>query len=154
MKDVKGADSPDLTATATFRLGTVGAYVTDAYTARIDALGFGLRPKHVGLMTVLAAEGPGRSQQDLARGLGVAPSLVVALADHLEGLGAVRRERDPADRRRQLLTLTDEGRALLARCAAIGHELDEELLDGVPRADRERLHAVLAALAGRFGLPG
>jgi len=35
--------------------------------------------------------------------MGVAPSLVVALADHLKELEAVQRVRDPADRRRQIL---------------------------------------------------
>ncbi|WP_237536094.1 helix-turn-helix domain-containing protein [Streptomyces sp. SID3343] len=73
------------------------------FTERIQP--YGLKPEHVGLMAVLAA-GTADSQQDIARTMGVAPSLVVTLADHLEELDAIRRERDPADRRRQILTLT------------------------------------------------
>lgn len=40
--------------------------------------------------------------------MGVVPSLVVTLADQLEGLGAIERVRDPDDRRRHRLGLTEE----------------------------------------------
>ncbi|GHI35797.1 MarR family winged helix-turn-helix transcriptional regulator [Streptomyces violascens] len=93
-----------------FRLGVLGAAATDLFAARIEA--HELKPKHVGLMVVLDA-GRASSQLEIAGVMGVAPSLVVALADHLEKLGAVQRVRDPADRRRQTLTLTEHGRELL-----------------------------------------
>ncbi|NUW40220.1 MarR family winged helix-turn-helix transcriptional regulator [Nonomuraea rhodomycinica] len=139
-----------LTSTLTFRLGTLGAVLTDRFSARLAA--HDLKPKHVGLLAVLDS-GAAASQLDVARIMNVAPSLVVSLADRLEELGAVRRERDPADRRRQVLTLTAEGRDLLAACARAAAELDAELLEGLDQDGAETLRATLGTLARRTGLP-
>ncbi|MEV0200104.1 MarR family winged helix-turn-helix transcriptional regulator [Nonomuraea sp. NPDC050691] len=111
-----------------------------------------LKPKHVGLLAVLDS-GAAASQLDVARLMDVAPSLVVSLADRLEELGAVRRERDPSDRRRQILTLTAEGRDLPAACTESAAELDAELLEELGPDEAETLSAVLRTLATRTGLP-
>ncbi|GHJ44157.1 MarR family transcriptional regulator [Catellatospora sp. TT07R-123] len=132
--------------TASFRLGVLGAILTEAYGELID--GLRLKHKHVGTLAVLDALGP-LSQQELARTLRVAPSLVVTLADHLEGLGAIARERDAADRRRQVLTLTDEGRRLLAECAGLAAGLDAEFLSGLTAVQRAGLDTALDRLAAR-----
>ncbi|WP_412540122.1 MarR family winged helix-turn-helix transcriptional regulator [Longispora sp. K20-0274] len=139
-----------LTDTFAFRLGTIGAVVADRYAARLDRLD--LKLKHVGLMTALASGASG-SQLDLARLLGVAPSLVVLLSDHLTDLGAMEKTRDPADRRRQVLTLTDRGRELLAECAAEARLLDAELVTALAAPERDQLHRSLGVLGGRMGLP-
>ncbi|GAA1254270.1 MarR family transcriptional regulator [Kitasatospora nipponensis] len=145
------APSPvPLPATVTFRLGTLGSLVTERFTERIEA--FGLKPKDVGLLTLLQAGGPA-SQLEVARTMGVAPSLVVTVADRLEALGAVRRLRDPGDRRRQQLVLTEPGRTLLARCAATAEELGRELLAALEEQDRQVLHQALGRLAAAHGLP-
>jgi DNA-binding MarR family transcriptional regulator len=128
----------------TFWLGVVGTRVAARFADRIE--GIGLRPKHVGLLAILDRDGP-RSQQQLARELRVAPSLVVALADQLEELGAVRRERDPADRRRQNLAITGRGRNRLAECGAIAAEMDQELLIGLAAHQRVDLVDVLTYVA-------
>lgn len=65
MNDVKGSPSqePDpeaLTGTLTFRLGTVGALVGARFTAAVEDLG--VKPKHVGLLSVLSSERPRRSR--------------------------------------------------------------------------------------------
>jgi DNA-binding MarR family transcriptional regulator len=83
----------------------------------------------------------------------VAPSLVVTLADHLEQIGAIERLRDPADRRRQVLTLTDAGRALLRACLAAARELDAGLTAGLSPADRATLSRILDQLAAEADLP-
>jgi DNA-binding MarR family transcriptional regulator len=142
--------APHLPATVVFRLGILGAQAADRFAARIEP--HALKPKHVGLMAALnAAEAP--SQQELAARLGVAPSLVVSLADHLESLGAVARARDPDDRRRQVLTLTAHGRELLQTCAETAAELDEELTAVLTPAQRTALDDALAVLAATAGLP-
>ena len=145
MKDVRG-----LPETIMFRLGTVGSVAGELFAERIQA--YDLKPKHAGLMTALS-EGVAPSQQELAARLGVAPSLVVSLADHLETLGAVRRVRDPGDRRRQVLTLTDHGRALLEQCAAAASALDEEFTATLAPEQRVALHDALGVLAAAHGLP-
>ncbi|MCX5140711.1 MULTISPECIES: MarR family winged helix-turn-helix transcriptional regulator [unclassified Streptomyces] len=148
MKDVK---RDKLTDTVSFRLGTVGAITAELFAERIAA--HGLKPKHAGLMALLAS-GAAASQQEIARTMRVTPSLVVGLADHLEELGAVGRERDPGDRRRQILTLTDRGRELLGICTSTASAIDEELTAGLDDAFRDRLRETLAVLAERAGLPG
>ncbi|MEU6065894.1 MarR family winged helix-turn-helix transcriptional regulator [Streptomyces sp. NPDC047082] len=148
MNEVKGPDG--LPRTLTFRLGTLGAVIGDRFAERIER--YNLKPKHVGLLTALT-QGPFASQQDLAGRLGVAPSLVVSLADHLERLGAVERVRDPGDRRRQVLTLTDRGRELLADCATEARALDAEITTHLSADQRQLLHETLGSLAARAGLP-
>ncbi|WNM36811.1 MarR family transcriptional regulator [Streptomyces sp. Li-HN-5-11] len=87
--------------------------------------------------------------RQLAKRLGVAPSLVVALADQLQELGAVERVRDAEDRRRQVLRITSDGRRLLSRCVDAAHALDAELTVGLDE-DRRHLPVVRAgAGAGR-----
>jgi DNA-binding MarR family transcriptional regulator len=141
-------DAKGLNGTLTFRLGVLGTVVTNRFADRIAALD--LKPKHAGVLVALST-GSGASQQELAGRMGVAPSLMVTLADHLEDLGAIERVRDPDDRRRQNLSLTRKGRDLLAKCARIAQQIDDELTAAVDGA--ERLPALLGALAAREGLP-
>ncbi|NUR88337.1 MAG: winged helix-turn-helix transcriptional regulator [Nonomuraea sp.] len=140
----------DVKATFAFRMGVLGALTESRYSALLDTLE--LRPKHVGLMVALETGGPA-VQLDMARKLGVAPSLVVTLADHLEGLGAIQRVRDRDDRRRQLLSLTSGGRELLERCGALAAGLDEELTAALTPDERAAMDGILRKLAAAAGLP-
>ncbi|MFB7905960.1 MarR family winged helix-turn-helix transcriptional regulator [Kitasatospora sp. NPDC059146] len=141
---------PSLTSSLAFRLGTLGTVATARFTAAVESRG--LKPKHVALLATLDA-GAAASQLELAQVMGVAPSLVVSLADQLQALGAVARERDPADRRRQTLTLTADGRALLHECTALAHAVDDELAAALSPAERESLRRALGVLAREAGLP-
>ncbi|MGK5682862.1 MarR family winged helix-turn-helix transcriptional regulator [Actinoplanes sp. URMC 104] len=129
--------------TVSFRLGLLGVAQDAQYSARLSALD--LKPKHVALLSVLHLQGA-ESQMELAGMLRVAPSLIVLLADHLEARGAVRRVRDPADRRRQRLRLTDEGRRLLEEATTVAAVLDAEITAGLPATDRAALHRILDRL--------
>lgn len=64
----------------------------------------------------------------------------------LERRGLVRSESDPKDRRGRLLTLTDEGMAMLSAAVPIWTrvhaEIDQELGDGGSLAVRESLSAI------------
>jgi DNA-binding MarR family transcriptional regulator len=135
---------PRITETVTFWLGVVGSRVAAGYAEQIESRA--LKPKHVGLLAILDREGV-RSQQELARELRVAPSLVVSLVDHLEERGAVRRGRDPADRRRQNVALTTRGRTLLGECAVLAAAMDARLTAGFDAGQRQVLHALLAQVA-------
>jgi DNA-binding MarR family transcriptional regulator len=140
----------DLPGTLVYRLGTLGSVAASLFAARIAA--YDLKPKHAGLLTALS-RGAAASQQELAARLGVAPSLVVALADHLEALGAVERVRDPADRRRQVLSITDQGRKLLADCTSTARSLDDTLTQQLTPEQRQALHEALGILAAHHDLP-
>lgn len=135
-----------LSGTAAFQLGTIGAVVTDRFAKTIAPL----KPKQAGILLALSLF-EGLSQQELARKMGVAPSLLVGLLDELQRMDAVSRERDEHDRRRQIVVLTDAGRELYATCVAAARALDEELLKDVP--DPEAFRAGLRAIAMGLGLP-
>ncbi|MFD9127751.1 MarR family winged helix-turn-helix transcriptional regulator [Kitasatospora sp. NPDC059571] len=147
---MSAVNPPPLTSSLAFRLGTLGTVATARFAAAIESRG--LKPKQVGLLAALDA-GAAASQLELSQAMGVAPSLVVSLADQLEALGALRRVRDSADRRRQALVLTDTGRELLADCAALAQEVDAGLAAALTPAEREALRSALGILAREAGLP-
>jgi len=127
----------------TYHLGQVGALATERYAARLEKID--LKPKHVALLLVLQS-GTAASQLEIAKILGVAPSLVVMFADHLEELGAIRRVRDPLDRRRQLLSLTDKGKVWLYECAGMAKSVDQEIAGVLSKEERALLLSMLAKL--------
>jgi len=81
-------------------------------------------------LAVIAADQP-RSQLELARMMGKAPALCVALIDELETAGLAQRVRDPEDRRRSIVSLTSAGEQLLERADAIADEVAAAVLDGL-----------------------
>ena len=74
----------------------------------------GLTPRRAHALWVLGSTGPS-THRELAEALGVVPRTVTDLVDALEGLGLVTREPHVDDRRASVITLTDEGRALVRR---------------------------------------
>jgi DNA-binding MarR family transcriptional regulator len=88
---------------------------------------------------------------ELARRVGITSGAVTGVVDRLTALGLVSRGADPADRRRVIVRLADDGalrsrrqnRRLLEAFAALGAEVDE-LND---QFDDEQLAAVVAWLA-------
>src|SRR5712691_3056494 len=99
----------------------LGFHVAGTFSKRLAPLG--LEPRHVGMLTRLAAN-EGRSQQAIGELIGLNPTRMVFVVDELEQRGLVERRRNPADRRSYALYLTDQGRATLreAQQAGAGHE--------------------------------
>jgi DNA-binding MarR family transcriptional regulator len=133
-----------------FLLGKLGGSATSRFAVQLAPLG--LRPRHCGVLELLN-HAP-MSQLEVARRIGVAPSVVVDMVDELEGLGAVRRVRDAEDRRRQVVGLTDEGRALASRAVEAARQLDVELSRDLDAAEVEALRAMLRRLAWTAGIAG
>jgi DNA-binding MarR family transcriptional regulator len=136
------ATQEPMTGTATFLLSKLGQLANSRFGERLTEIG--LRPRHCGVLEMLT-DGP-VSQLTVARGLGVAPSVVVDMTDELERLDAVRRVRDDADRRRQLIELTETGRRLRRQAMRAAAEVDAELLAPLRAADATKLRAVLGRL--------
>ena len=107
----------------------------------------GLSPKGFGALAVLRAEGP-LSQPRLAARQGIDRTTMVAVVDELERMGAVERDRDPADRRAYLTRLTREGQRLHERALAAVVDAERRFLEPLAPGDRERLKGALRALAG------
>ncbi|HWA79766.1 MAG TPA: MarR family transcriptional regulator [Acetobacteraceae bacterium] len=89
------------------------------------ARGAGLTPhQHQALLAIKGFPGGGEvTIHDLAAQLCIRHHSAVELVDRLEGPGLVVRRHDPSDRRRVLLSLTEEAEARLAELSAA--HLDE-----------------------------
>jgi DNA-binding MarR family transcriptional regulator len=82
------------------------------------------------------------SPREFAVRLAMQPPNVTTLIDGLVRRDLVHRERNPADGRRIVLTLTAEGTSLLRRA----NDLTTEALARVAAFDHERQHALLAGI--------
>src|SRR5690554_5820736 len=70
---------PRLADSVTFQLGTLGILALARLAPRLEL--HDLKPKHLGMLALLDSVEAG-SQLEVARAMNIAPSLVVALADH------------------------------------------------------------------------
>ena len=93
-------------------------------------------------LAILATDEP-ESQQELARLMGKAPPIMVAVVDELERKGLVARRRSERDRRRSVVELTEEGRAMLQRADALADEVMAELFGSIDADERAALHLTL-----------
>ncbi|WUH91534.1 MarR family transcriptional regulator [Streptomyces sp. NBC_00433] len=113
----------------------------------------GLQPRHFGALAVVADEALSPlSQQQLARRLAVSEQAVLQVVDDLELAGRVVRDRDPQDRRRYALRITESGRLALATARAVVEAAEDELAATLGTGGRAELAALLAALL-RTDLP-
>ena len=83
-------------------------------------------------------------QQALADAFCMDANNVVLLLNELEELGYVTRLRDPHDRRRHLVQLTNAGRAALARSERAQGEVEDAVLQALDADERCTLRALLA----------
>src|SRR3954471_9638655 len=105
-----------------------------------------LKPRQFQILGLLHDHG-GLAQRELVVEMGVAPSILVTLLNPLEADGLVARERDPADRRRHLVTLTSAGERQLADAAAAQAQTEDALFASLDEQQREHLRALLLVLA-------
>jgi len=98
-----------------------------------------------GSLTVLAlvAANPGTSQTLLARRAGINKSALVGIVDQLEGRGLATRDRSVTDRRRNSLSITPEGEALLERLHATNEPIEQPIQDALDPAEIGTLIALL-----------
>jgi DNA-binding MarR family transcriptional regulator len=83
-------------------------------------------------------------QQELAEALCMDANNVVLLLNELEERGYVARRRDPEDRRRHLVELTDDGEQALLRAEHAQEGIEDEVLRGLEPAERAILRELLA----------
>jgi DNA-binding MarR family transcriptional regulator len=102
----------------------------------------GLKPREYNVMTCIAC-GDDVSQQDLVRMLGIYAPGLVGLLDILQGKALVDRRRSTTDRRRHILSLTNAGRALLARADVVTAGLEDDLFGGMTEPEKLALRALI-----------
>jgi MarR family transcriptional regulator for hemolysin len=98
------------------------------------------------VLAALRARGP-IIQKDLARSLDMIGPSIVERIDQLEKSGLVVRSSVPTDRRAYLVSLTDDGQALLARLGGVMRATEDALTAGLDPRDVEATRRVLARVA-------
>ena len=68
------------------------------------------------------------------------------MLSRMESRGLVRREHDPADKRRRFVYLTAEGEALLASSMPLGNAVDEEFLGRLSDEERRQFSQLIHKL--------
>jgi DNA-binding MarR family transcriptional regulator len=109
-----------------------------------------LTPAQFSVLLLLEGN-PGRNQTEIANTLGILRPNFVAMLDGLESRDLCLRMRSANDRRSHVLTLTDKGRATLARAkklVAAKHEA--RLIEMLGPQDHAALLAMLARIAQEF----
>src|SRR3569623_1356447 len=87
------------------------------------AQGVAFEQRWLGVLDLLSEEP--MSVRDLAARLGISHPSVSETRRSLESKGLLAHQADPADGRRRVLALTDEGKALVARLRPLWEALDE-----------------------------
>ncbi len=83
------------------------------------------------------------SQNRLGRAVAMDPATSQGVTQRLVTKKLVRREPDPGDRRRALLSLTPEGAAVVERLIPLGVRISRETLQPLSAAEQERFLALL-----------
>lgn len=129
-----------------FLLGRLGLSFKALANAAAETAGFAV---HDYAVLAILGEGARETQAAIADALLLDPSRLVALLDSLEQRSLVVRQRDPEDRRRHVVSITDTGRAELARLRKLVKGLEDNFFAPLGADERTRLHALLAELAAQ-----
>jgi DNA-binding MarR family transcriptional regulator len=97
------------------------------------------------LLYLVAAQ-PGIVMSALAAQLGVGLSTVSGLVDRLVEHGYLERREDPADRRQQRVTVTEQGTSVIEHLREMNQRHMRTLLDGLSIPDLRALRTGIAAL--------
>src|SRR4051794_16220639 len=136
----------ELVASPTFLIKRLGFAAKERAMAAYEETG--LHPYHHAILIVLD-EGAHENQGSIADALGYDRGQLVGLLDELEERGLLERQRDPNDRRRHLVQLTADGKRKLRRLRTLARELEDEFLEPLSDAERDKLHALLLKLAAK-----
>ncbi|MDQ1723042.1 MAG: hypothetical protein QOG52_70 [Frankiaceae bacterium] len=102
----------------------------------------GLKPRH-GQLLMRLSQGGATSQQDLLEELDLDPSVLVGLLNDLEAEGLVERVRDPADRRRHIVALSDKGAKAMQELQGQIADVEARLFAGISPDVRDVLRRAL-----------
>ena len=133
----------ELVCSSSHLLKRLGMAMKDAYREAFEEAG--ASPFHYSVLAVLE-ESPRETQATIADSLGYDRSWLVGLLDELEEMGLIERKRDPADRRRHVVTLQPAGKAKLAELRGISKGVEDRFLAPLDAEQRATLHELLLEL--------
>jgi MarR family transcriptional regulator, lower aerobic nicotinate degradation pathway regulator len=113
--------------------------------AGFEAHGSGLRSYHYRLLSALEEWGPA-SQADLGRSTGIDRSDVTAALAELESRNLIERTVDPEHKRRNIVTLTPEGREQLRDLDTVVDAIQDELLAPLTATQRRQFITLMSRL--------
>jgi DNA-binding MarR family transcriptional regulator len=100
---------------------------------------------------LLLEKNPGRNQTGIANALGILQPNFVVMLDEMESRDLCQRTRSDNDRRSHMVTLTDKGRAVLARAKKlISTKHEARLSELIGKDNRDLLLAMLDKIAREF----
>ena len=91
------------------------------------------------------------NQQELAKAVGVREATLTHHLNAMDARGLITRTRDAANRRYQVVTLTEAGEAAFLRLRSAAMAFDARLRAGLADADLATLAALLGQLAANAG---
>jgi DNA-binding MarR family transcriptional regulator len=112
----------------------------------------GARKWHYAVLVSLADNGPA-SQAELSDRTGIHRSDLVAVLNELTDQGLVHRTPHPADKRRNVVTLTANGRRRLQRLDRLLAATDAEIFAPLTTEDRAELSRLLTTLVTHHATP-
>ena len=110
----------------------------------------GMRLKQYAVLSALRDQGA-LSQQALGEQMHVDANNLVLLLNDAEANGWVERRRDPSDRRRHIVVLTDPGVGALARAEEAIEDVEDQVLGPLNAEERATLRKLLQKAAGGDG---
>jgi DNA-binding MarR family transcriptional regulator len=123
-----------------FILRRVHQHATEIFNSVME--GFELTPRQFAALSKLDDLGP-TSQNQLGRLVAMDPATMFGVASRLAKRNLVRQSVDPADARRVILQLTEEGHALVEAMKARGAEVSARTLEPLTREEGEMLCRLL-----------
>ena len=113
--------------------------------AGFEANGDGLRGYHYRLLAALEQWGPA-SQADLGRDTGIDRSDVTAVLTDLESRGLVQRKVDPDHKRRNIVSLTAQGKGALRKLDGVIEQIQQAVLAPLTPAQQRQFLNLLSRL--------
>lgn len=102
---------------------------------------------HHVVLAAVADLGP-VAQAELGRTVSLDPKDMVGILNDLQAAGLVVRAPDPADRRKNAVSLTAHGERRLEECTKAGAGANDELLAPLSAAEREQFLEMLRRISG------
>jgi DNA-binding MarR family transcriptional regulator len=140
--EVREDDRLTLEQQVCFTLTVASREVVALYRPLLEPLGL-THPQYLVMVTLWSTNGP-LSLRRLSRLVKLEPPTLSPLLKRLEGAGLVERQRDPADERSVLVSLTDRGRELRSRAAVVPAAIIERL--GMSLEELQSLQDVLTGV--------